>query len=113
MRRKSRTFRETSLALASLRAELREVTKLVHVHATKRAGSGDVSYLVHVTVLLDELIERSDAQGQVICFAAGAAFGLSLRHQAERCREAALHSGSDAIRIFYWTALRRMLWPKH
>lgn len=85
---------------------------MVHRHATERASSGHASYVAHVTVLLDELFERSDAQGRVICFAAGAAFGLSLRHQAERCREAAMHTGSDAVRILYWTAVRRMHWAK-
>ncbi len=108
MQSQSKTFRETSLTLASLRKELQEITKLVHHHAFERASGDQATYVAHVTALLDELFERSDVQGRVICFAAGVAFGLSLRHQAERCREAAMHTGSDAVRILYWTAVRRM-----
>lgn len=84
------------------------MTRRVHGQAIKKARSGDADYLVHASTLIDEQIDQADARGRVICLASAAEFGLSLRHQGERCRLAAVHAGSDAIRVLYWATVRRM-----
>lgn len=108
MRSPTKSFRERSIAFVKLQKEVRATTERVHGHALKSVSNGDASYLAHVSVLIDALIDRSDARGRVICFASAAEFGLSLRHQAERCRQAAMHTGSDSIMVLYWAAVRRM-----
>ncbi|WP_243737006.1 hypothetical protein [Cupriavidus sp. L7L] len=108
MRSPTKSFRERSIAFFKLQNEVRETTERVHGHAIKRASNGDASYLAHVAVLIDALIDRSDARGRVICFASAAEFGLSLHHHGERCRQAAMLTGSDSIMVLYWAAVRRM-----
>lgn len=83
------------------------MTERVHGRAVKRSN-GDDDYLARVSVFIDALIDRADARGRVICFASAAEFGLPLRHQWERCRQAAMQTGSDSIMILYWAAVRRM-----
>ncbi|WP_434034748.1 hypothetical protein [Cupriavidus sp. a3] len=97
--------------LAMLQKEVRAMTRRVHGQAAKRAWGSNADYLAHAAVLIDEQIERADAREKVICFASAAEIGLTLRHQGERCRLAAIHTGSDAIRVLYWTAVRRMQRP--
>jgi len=53
-------------------------------------------------------MDGADARGRVICFASAAECGLPLRHQGERCRQAAIQTGSDSIMVLYWAAVRRM-----
>ncbi|WP_151069312.1 hypothetical protein [Cupriavidus oxalaticus] len=91
-----------------LQKEVRAMTRRVHGQAARSACSSNADYLARAAVLIDEQIERADARERVICFASAAEIGLSLRHQGERCRLAAIHTGSDAIRVLYWTAVRRM-----
>lgn len=106
MRSKS-AFRERSLAFAKLHKEVRAMTERVHARAIKRSN-GDEDYIARVSVLIEALIDRADARGRVICFASATEFGLSLRHQLERCRQAAMQTGSDSIMVLYWAAVRRM-----
>lgn len=84
------------------------MTERVHGLAIKRSSNGDADYLSHVSVLIEALIDRADARGRVICFASAADFGLPLRDQGERCRQAAMQTGSDSIMILYWAAVRRI-----
>jgi len=83
------------------------MTERVHGRAIKRSNSDD-DYLARVSVLIEALIDRADARGQVICFASATEFGLSLRHQWERCRQAAMQTGSDSVMVLYWAAVRRI-----
>jgi len=83
------------------------MTERVHGHALK-CSNGDDDYLARVSTLFEALIDQADARGRVICFASAAEFGLLLRHQWERCRQAAMQTGSDSIMILYWAAVRRM-----
>lgn len=84
------------------------MTRQVSGLAMEWARHGDADYVAYAATLIDERINRANARERVICFASAAEFGLSLRHQGERCRVAALDTGCDAIRILYWAAIRRM-----
>lgn len=107
MRSRSKAFRERSLAFAKLHKEVRALTERVHSRAIKRS-KGDKEYLTRVSVLIEALIDRADARGRVICLASATEFGLTLRHQWERCRQAAMQTGADSIMVLYWAAVRRM-----
>jgi len=104
----SKSYRELRLSLTKLEKEVQAMTRQMHRQAIKKARSGDADYLVHASALIDEQIDQADARGRVICLASAAEFGLSLRHQGERCRLAAVQAGTDAIRVLYWAAVRRM-----
>lgn len=58
-------------------------------------------------------MDHGDAHERVLCFASAAEFGISMHHQSERCRAAATYTGSGAMSVLYWTAVRRMRssWP--
>ncbi len=84
------------------------MTEQVHGRASRLASNADPAYRQLVSVLIEALIERADARGQVICFASAAELGLVLRHLGERCRQAAVQTGSDSIMVLFWAALRRM-----
>lgn len=108
MRSQSQSFRALSKAFSKLQKEVGAITKLVHGQALKQASNGDENYLAHVSALINELIEKADARGQVICFASAAELGLSLYHHGERCRQAAVHTRSDSVLALYWAVIRRM-----
>ncbi|MGT2455176.1 hypothetical protein ACU4GI_18735 [Cupriavidus basilensis] len=80
----------------------------VHGKAVAQARGHNGDYFAYVSALVDDLIDQGNPRERVVCFASAAAFGLSMQHQSERCRLAAMQTGSDAIRVLYWTAIRRM-----
>ncbi|MBB1634915.1 hypothetical protein [Cupriavidus sp. UME77] len=110
MHSQGKSFRALSVAFAELQKEVRAVTRQVQECAMKQVcdGDDDGHYMARVIRLIDYLIDQADARGRVVCFASAAEFGLSLHHQGERCRQAALNTGSDSVRALYWAAIRRM-----
>ncbi len=95
-------------SLARLQREVQAMSRRIHGQAVSMARNGLGDYSDNVSELLNDLIKKGDEHARVVCFASAAEFGVPMRHQSERCRLAALHTGSSAMRVLYWTAIRRM-----
>ncbi|EHP40620.1 hypothetical protein OR16_24960 [Cupriavidus basilensis OR16] len=95
-------------SLTQLHREVRSMSRRLHEQATAQARGDNSDYFAYVLGLVDDLIYRGDARERVVCFASAAEFGISMQHQSERCLLAAMQTGSDAIRVLYWTAVRRL-----
>ena len=99
--------------LASLQREVQAMSRRVHRQSVLRARNEVGDYAGLVVDLLNDILNQGDAHEKVICFASAAEFGIPMDHQSERCRLAAIQTGSNAMRVLYWTAIRRMrsAWP--
>lgn len=94
--------------LGELRVEVRERSRLAQKLTLKRAANGTQDYYRHLVNLFDRWIEDGDPHARVVCFASASEFGMAMQHHADRCRAAALESGSDALRALFWASLRRI-----
>jgi hypothetical protein len=99
--------------LAGLHREVQSMSRRVHRQSILRTRDGVGDYAGNVSAMINGILDQGDAHEKVVCFASAAEFGISMLHQSERCRLAAIHTGSSAMRVLYWTAVRRMRssWP--
>ncbi|RDK05849.1 hypothetical protein DN412_34655 [Cupriavidus lacunae] len=100
--------------LARLHREVRTMTRRMHRKSMLRARDGVDDYAENLSAVINDILDQSAASHEkVICFASASQFGIPMHHHSERCRLAALYTGSSAMRVLYWTAVRRMRssWP--
>ncbi len=99
--------------LGRLYREVRTMSRRVHRQSILRTRDGVGGYAGNVSSVINDILDQGDAHERVVCFASAAEFGIPMHHQSERCRLAAIHTGSSAMRVLYWTAVRRMRsnWP--
>ncbi|MBP0620460.1 hypothetical protein [Cupriavidus consociatus] len=99
--------------LGRLHREVRTMSRRVHRQSILRTLDGVGDYARNVSAVINDILDQGDAHERVVCFASAVEFGIPMHHQSERCRLAAVHTGSSAMRVLYWTAVRRMRssWP--
>ncbi len=99
--------------LGRLHREVQTMSRRVHRQSVLRTRNGVGDYPANVSAMINEILDQGDAHETVVCFASAAEFGIPMHHHSERCRLAAIHTGSSAMRVLYWTAVRRMRssWP--
>jgi len=94
--------------LAGLHREVQTMSRRVHRQSILRTRNGDGDYAGNVSAVIDSILDQGDAHERVVCFTSAAEFGIPMDHQSEHCRLAAIQTGSNAMRVLYWTAVRRM-----
>jgi hypothetical protein len=95
-------------SLAELYREVRLMSRRIHRQALAQTQDGKVEYSASVAAVIDDILNQAGAHERVVCFASAAEFGIPMHHLSERCRLAAMHTGSGAMRVLYWTAVLRM-----
>lgn len=94
--------------LSRLHREVRRVTRGVAAQAEKISKGNPRDFLACVTVLLDQRMVDANSDGKVICLASAVEFGLTMPHQWSCCRAAVLNANSDAVRVLFYTVVRRI-----
>ncbi len=97
--------------LSDLRREVRGLSKRAHrevLALASRHPEDSDEYWRNLSSLFENWIGTSNGRIQVLLFASAAELGLDLLPYAERCHQAMLCDGSDAVRFLYWAASRRI-----
>ncbi|SPK70050.1 conserved hypothetical protein [Cupriavidus taiwanensis] len=99
MQNEGRSANAMLTTLGHLYREVRAMSRRVHRQSVMRTRDGVGDYAGNVSAVVNAILDQGDAHYRVVCFAAAAEFGIPMHHQSERCRQAAIHTGSSAMRV--------------
>lgn len=98
----------TALArLASLRNEIRRVSRRANTLAAGAGPHGSDAYRQALAEIFNEWIAESSGQRQLVYFASAAEFGVLLEQHVDRCSATAMRSNNQLLRTLYWAVMRR------